>query len=444
MRKTLDALDERLRAWLVAPASAVVCHAIGALTVAAFFVLLMTRSYGLLDGAGSKALTAAMLCVPLALMVVTAFRLTRGSEGGAAMMALLCAVSAAAILMRASFIDRSAGDYDIYLEEWLAQLAAGSFSDGMRRTISDYNVLYQYILFLITRMPVPGLYAIKAFSFMGDALLAGAAASLAGGVAGDRRRGALAFGVVALLPSIAVNGGMFAQCDSLYAACALWGLALALDGKPGRSAACFALSLAFKLQAVFLLPIVCVLWADKKLRLGDALVFIGTLMLVMIPALIGGKGLLEILSIYTAQTGNYQALTYNAANFYGLVVTGGLDTYAYGNFSLAMAVGACMLNVGAGVMRRGKMDAGDYVRLAAILVMAVVFLLPRMHERYFYMALPLLAALAVGRGGRAVACAALVELAILSTNGFTMFPLQAASALMLAALVLLLCEQKKA
>ena len=70
---------------------------------------------------------------------------------------------------------------------------------------------------------------------------------------------------------------MFAQCDSLYAACALWGLALALKGKPGASAACFALSLAFKLQSAFLLPIVIVLWAGKRLRLREALIFLLTL-----------------------------------------------------------------------------------------------------------------------------------------------------------------------
>ena len=44
-----------------------------------------------------------------------------------------------------------------------------------------------------------------------------------------------AFGLALLLPTIVLNGGMFSQCDSLYAACALWGLALALEGKPARA-----------------------------------------------------------------------------------------------------------------------------------------------------------------------------------------------------------------
>ena len=173
-----------------------------------------------------------------------------------------------------AFSERSSGDYDIYLADWLQKLAGGSFAEGMRQNIGEYNVLYQYILFIITRLSVPSLYAVKAVSFIGDAFLAGAAAALA---QKDGKKSMAAFGLALLLPTIVLNGGMFAQCDSLYAACALWGLALALEGKPARAAASFALSLAFKLQAVFILPIVVVLWADRKLRLSDALVFLGTL-----------------------------------------------------------------------------------------------------------------------------------------------------------------------
>ena len=102
-------------------------------------------------------------------------------------------------------------------------------------------------------------------------------------------KSAAAFGLALLLPTVALNGGMFAQCDSLYAACALWGLALALERKPAGAAACFALSLAFTLQAVFLLPMVAVLWADRKLRLSDALVFLAALAATALPALLGGK-----------------------------------------------------------------------------------------------------------------------------------------------------------
>ena len=410
---------------------------LGICTFAAFFLLMMTRTLTQLAGAAMAARAEAVLviCLPLGVMLAFALRLGGAREESLLTKLGLCALCAFAMLSRVSFIERSSGDYDIYLADWIARLAAGSFSEGMRANVGEYNVLYQYILFVITRLGVPALYAVKAVSFLGDAFLAGAAAKLAG-----KRNALLAFGVVLLLPTIVLNGGMFAQCDSLYAACALWGLALALEGKPGASAVCFALSLAFKLQSAFLLPIVIVLWAGGKLRVREALIFLLTLLFVALPALLGGKSLANILGVYTAQAGLYTGLNYNAANLFGLMETAGLDVYAYGNFGLALAFGVCALLVIAGARRARAMTDGEILRLALLMVLLIVFLLPRMHERYFYMAVPLSAALACRRGGRNVIAAALIELAMLATCWALAIPLAAASAMMLTAAVLILSD----
>ena len=338
------------------------------------------------------------------------------------------------LLARVSFLERSSGDYDIYLADWLQKLAGGSFGEGMRQNIGEYNVLYQYILFIITRLPVPSLYAVKAVSFIGDAFLAGAAAELA---RKDGGKNAAAFGLALLLPTLVLNGGMFAQCDSLYAACALWGLALALGDRPAGAAACFALSLAFKLQAVFLLPIVAVLWADKKLRLSDALVFLLTLALTALSALVGGKSLGALLSIYTAQTGLYTGLTYNAPSFFALMDTTGLDVYAYGNFGMALAFGACALLVACGVKRAGKLTRETYLRLALLLPLTIVFCLPRMHERYFYLA-DILSVTWAARNKKAAPVCALIALASLGSYWETALPLNICALMMLAALILAL------
>ena len=179
---------------------------------------------------------------------------------------------------------------------------------------------------------------------------------------------------------------------------------------------------------------VVVLWAHRRLRLRDALVFLLTLLAVMLPALAGGKPLASILSIYTAQTGLYTGLTYNAPSLFGLLETAGLDVYAYGNFGMALAFGACALLVLHGL--RAQAEDGELVRLALLMALVIVFLLPRMHERYFYLAGVLSVALAARRGGRAVLAAALIELASLSALWAMGIALNAAAMLMLAAVVL--------
>ncbi|MBE5799658.1 MAG: hypothetical protein E7321_06880 [Clostridiales bacterium] len=432
----LERADEGLRSLLIG--RKVPAWLLGAGTFAAFMLLMMTRTLTQLAGASlaARAWAVLILCLPLGVMLCFALRLTREKSTLEQLCAFaLCAVS---MLARVSFIERSSGDYDIYLADWIAKLAAGSFGEGMKANVGEYNVLYQYILFVITRLGVPALYAVKAVSFAGDAFLAGAAATLAG-----KKNGLIAFGAVLLLPTVALNGGMFAQCDSLYAACALWGLAFALHNRPAGSAACFALSLAFKLQSAFILPIVVVLWAGRRLRVREALIFALTLLLVMLPALLGGKSIGDIIGIYTSQTGLYTGLNYNAANFFGLMETAGLDVYAYGNFAMALAFGACALLVLWGVRRAQALTDGEYVRLALLLVLLIVFLLPRMHERYFYLATPLSVALAARRGGRTVIAAALIELALLSTCWALAIPLSLASAMMLSAAVLVLTDCKK-
>ena len=430
MKTTLDTLDERLRGGLMQPcgrAARIIC---AALTLVGFALVMATRTLAL----GHAAATTAALCVPLAVMLVFAMRITRENEQGILGALLLCALCAAAMLARVSFLERSSGDYDIYLADWLQKLAGGSFGEGMRQNIGEYNVLYQYILFIITRLPVPSLYAVKAVSFIGDAFLAGAAAALA---QKDGKKNAAAFGLALLLPTLVLNGGMFAQCDSLYAACALWGLALALENRPARAAACFALSLAFKLQAVFILPIAAVLWADQKLRLSDALVFLGMLALTALPALLGGKSVGALLSIYTAQTGLYTGLTYNAPSFFALMETAGLDVYAYGNFGMSLAFGACALLTACGVRRAGKLTQEAYLRLALLLPLTIVFFLPRMHERYFYLA-DILSAVWAAKNKKAAPVCALIALASLGSYWETALPLNVCALMMLAAMILTL------
>ena len=89
------------------------------------------------------------------------------------------------------------------------------------------------------------------------------------------------------------------------------------------------------------------------------------------------------------------------------------------------------------------LEDDEYVRLALLMVLLVVFMLPRMHERYFYLATPLSIALAARRPGKAVLAAALIELALLATYWALAINLSLASGMMLAALVLILIDCDK-
>ena len=154
-------------------------------------------------------------------------------------------------------------------------------------------------------------------------------------------------------------------------------------------------------------------------------------------ALLGGKSIGALLSIYTAQTGLYTGLTYNAPSFFALMNTTGLDVYAYGNFGMALAFGACALLVACGVKQAGRLTREGYLRLALLLPLAIVFFLPRMHERYFYLA-DILSAVLAAKDKKAAPICALVALASLGSYWETALPLSFCALMMFAALILTL------
>ena len=422
--------DDKLRAALGRPASARERGILSALTALMLFGLMGGTKLLPRTAAGAHPFVSALaLSVPAALLLLGLCDLLRRGAGTRAALGLGCALVGVGMALRLGFLPHRSSDYEIYLARWMDAFASSGFSEAMRGDIGEYNVLYQYLLFLAARLPMPGLTALKAISLMGDAMLCWGIGRLGG------KRGGLAFALALLLPSMALNGAMFAQCDALYAAFALWALVFAGRGRDRVSVVCFALCLCMKLQALFLFPVIPVLWLRGRLRLRDLPVFFGTLLLVALPALLGGKTPAQILAIYAGQTGLYTGLSYNAPTLFGLMETQGLDVYLYGRWGILLAMGAALALIAYGTHR--EMDDLGMLWLSTLCAALVVFLLPRMHERYFFLALALAIPLAVQRP-RHLPVLALLELASVSRLLEMGISLRAGSLMVLLALTLLM------
>ncbi len=425
--------DESVRKVFLKPAGKWERSAVFAVFVLAHLFLCIRKQFALAESPAAHAATALLLTVPFLVMLVFFFR----AAHSAALTDLLLGggICLAAMLLRLSFIDRQSGDFEYYLESWLKRFSGQSFSASMRMQVGEYHVLYQYILYLVSRLPFAWLYSVKAVSFLGDAFLAGAALralTLSGRPFRDGRSLALL-----LLPAVALNGGMFAQCDSLYTAALAWGLILILDGRPGGGMACMGAALCLKLQAVFLFPLLPLLYLSGKVRLKDLVPFVLTVLLIQLPAVIGGKNPAELVGIYLNQTGLYTELNYGCPNLWALLISTGLDGYAYGMFGIALAAGSCLLLMSAVLHRENGMTAADWMGMAALMVLLVVFFLPRMHERYTYPA-EILTCLYALFDRRAIPAAAAVSLADLFALWTAAVPLWGCAVLMLFAILLLL------
>lgn len=94
-------------------------------------------------------------------------------------LALVGGVMALTMAARVSMLDYISSDYQSFLVLWLDAFRKGGFAT-LGENVGDYNLIYQYILLLISKAPLKDLYLIKLFSVIFDYALALSMARAAG------------------------------------------------------------------------------------------------------------------------------------------------------------------------------------------------------------------------------------------------------------------------
>ena len=297
----------------------------------------------------------------------------------------------AAMLLRALCLDYASKDYIDFLAKWYDYFRDNGGFKAIAHSVGDYNVPYLYFMAAISCLKVPDLYLIKLFSILFDVLLAWGGLRLARVLRG-RQEGdnvpLIAFGMLLFLPTVVLNGAYWGQCDAIYGALTLHAAASVLEGKNKSSVALLAVAFSFKLQTVFLIPLWGVLWLARRVKFRELLVFPLTYVLTIVPALLLGKPLSDILGVYLNQMGEYSyRLTLNAPSVfqfipYGLEVNDGVLS-RLGILAAAVLVLALL---GLGLWLGRRLNREIVIAMAAVLAIGVPFFLPYMHERYFFLA----------------------------------------------------------
>ena len=296
---------------------------------------------------------------------------------------------AAAILLRALCLDYKSGDYNTFLSRWAAYFRENGGFRAISANIGDYNAPYLYFVAAISYLGTPDLYLYKLFSILFDVLLAWGCLRVTVLTAGDERpyAGAAAFVGALLLPTVILNGAYWGQCDSIYAALTLHALALLMEERPVPSLAVLAAAFSFKLQTIFLIPLWGAAWLAGRVRFRQLFVFPAAYALTILPALMLGKPLGDILGVYFNQMGEYGKLTLNAPSvFQFLPYKEAVNETLLSALGVAAAMALALAVLAAGFALRGRLDSGALLGLGVVLAIGVPFFLPHMHERYFYLA----------------------------------------------------------
>lgn len=296
------------------------------------------------------------------------------------------ALIAGAFIIRALCMDHVTSDYETFLSQWVDFYRQNGGFSALGNKIGNYNLPYLYFLALFSYIGVYDLYLIKALSIVFDVILAWGAMQLVGIYTRSAGKRLAAFFLVLYWPTVILNGAYWGQCDSIYAAFAVLSIYLALRHRGAAAMVCIAVSFAFKLQAVFIMPIFVVLLIGRRIKLWHFVLFPVTYVVLMLPAVLEGYPLMDTITLYFDQMGTVgSALNYNSSSIYAF-------TRNVANENLASSLGilaafTLMAFVFAwAFLRRGGLTDWAILGCAVILAVGIPYLLPHMHERYFFVA----------------------------------------------------------
>ena len=301
-----------------------------------------------------------------------------------ALFAAAFAFTALALVIRASLLDFESGDYLTFLAPWTQFFRDNGGFAALRYSLGNYNPPYMYFLALFSYFDISELYLIKLLSVLFDVLLAWACMKLLGLYTGSRAKLLGVFLAVLFLPTVVINGAYWAQCDSIYAFFGIYALYLGLRGRGCASMVSLAACLAFKLQAVFIIPVFFILLLAKKLRWRQLLVFPTAYIVFMLPALLAGRPFVETMTLYFAQAGTVgDAMNYNAPSLTSMFQWSG-NTESWSTLLIAAAFALVLASYAVAAVKRRELDDTVLLGFALLLAMGIPYLLPHMHDRYFF------------------------------------------------------------
>lgn len=305
--------------------------------------------------------------------------------------AVLGVIVVVALGVRWWFLDVETLDYRVFLSRWYETLDDQGFG-AFRERFADYNYPYLYLIWLLTVVKIPALVGIKAISIAFDLVLGFFAYRIVALRTDRFWPRAAAFGAVLLLPSVIANSSYWGQADSIYTACVVGGVYFLVRAQRDawrRSSvwACvlFGLAISFKLQAVFVLPVLAWLLLRRRLPWSAVFALPAVYLALDVPAVLAGASWSTALSVYLDQTDSYRQLTLGAANLYQLIAIDGDATWL-AHLGIVCAAAIVVLFLAWSGWRRPEVTPTSILVVATASSVIVPFVLPAMHDRYFYVA----------------------------------------------------------
>ena len=267
---------------------------------------------------------------------------------------------------------------------WYDSMQAQGFPEVLGRVITNYPPAYNYLLMLAAFVsPLSRTTSIKLIPFAFDVISAFMVYKIIRLKYSNSSIPILASSLFLLLPSVVLVGAVWGQTDGIYSAFILLCLYYLLTSRPLPAVIAFSAAFSFKFQAIFVVPFLAVLTLKKVIPARFYLLIPAVYLGLGLPSLLFGYPLSELLLIYARQSDQYSLVARSAPNLYSYLLSFDYTTVFVGGMILAVLLIAAWVFWTS--MQNPSSKPNGTIFLMLVSSMLAPFLLPKMHERYFYL-----------------------------------------------------------
>ena len=261
---------------------------------------------------------------------------------------------------------------------------------ALAEQVGNYNIPYQTLIALMTRLPILPIYAYKGLSILFDYALAIAVSAGVYELTGNKTKASVAYACTVMLPMVLMNSAAWGQCDSIFTFFMVAAFVFLIREKYTAAFLLYGCSFAFKLQAVFFLPFLLFYYVwSKKISFWRFFLALIPILVFSLGALTQGRNVSSLFTIYRDQIAvEDPRISWNYPSFWLLLVknipSDGSDHYQELHI---MCLAVTILILGAVMLwmvQRKEINRKTLLLLAVWMLYTCVFFLPSMHDRYAY------------------------------------------------------------
>lgn len=288
------------------------------------------------------------------------------------------------IILNIIFINVIGEDYFIYLAKWIDEIVDLGKINSLSVQIGNYTPPYIYFLIIGTYITTNNIFWIKLISTIFTVGISVISYFIIKEFKKDiKLSNAL---IILLIPTVFINSGIIGQCDSVYTFFVLLFVLLILKNKKRSALFFFGVALAFKLQAIFIAPVFLYLLLKRKIRIIDIIYIPLGFIVTMLPSVIYGRSIFDIIKVELLQSGVYSKFVKSAPNIYSLLHLNYKEIDSLAKILLSFLTIILSIYIVLKNTKDVEYNNNTFLEKVMLLSIMVPYFLPSMHDRYFYMA----------------------------------------------------------